>query len=157
SAVDSPAERLDILDLSTSASPTAAGQFTEMGSFERPNTLMLAPNLVAGLLRGATDALHVLRLNQSPALTAALSNLPPGSDYVFGVFNNEPLPRILFFVPGQSTLTVRPLVPDNGIFSFGPALSINLSAPLLGVYYFESSGDGSALLLFEDGVQGMKV
>jgi hypothetical protein len=109
SSFNSPsAERLDLLALNSgSASP--AGQFPEGGPFVRGNALQLSllpGTFAAGLVRGSNDALHVWQFTNAPGVTVSLSNLPPGSDFTFGRFNAEALPRFIFYVPGQSNVSV---------------------------------------------------
>lgn len=93
----------------------ASAEYTETAPLERVNPLPLASNLTfaIGLVRGATnDDLHVWQFTNSPGVVAVLSNLPPGSDYAFGRFNNELFPRFWSFVPGGT----------NGAFEYRRAL-----------------------------------
>ena len=153
----SPAERLDLLSISAGNS-APAGQFAEIGPFDRGNALQLSiqtGTFAAGIVRGTNDALHVWQFTNAPNVAITLSNLPPGSDYTFGLFNAETLPRFIFYVPGQSNLTVVSLLQTNGGLAFGPPLTVALSEAVQGVFYLDLGTGGSALIQFGDGIQGL--
>lgn len=154
-----PAERLALLALNSgSASPV--GEFHEAGPFARGNALQISPlpdTFAAGLVRGTNDALHVWQFTNAPGVAISLSNLPPGSDYTFGRFNAESLPRFIFYVPGQSNVSVVSLVQTNGGFAFGVPLLVALSEAVQQVVYLDLGTDGSALINFGDGVQGLRL
>ncbi len=101
---DPPPERLDIVTNFPIGFASSAGQFPETGSFERANALPIftnGPTLCRRHgARPTNDALHLWQFTNSPAVFLAFSNLPPGSDYVFGNFNGESLPRFIFYQPG---------------------------------------------------------
>ena len=158
---DNPPEQLDIVTNFPIGFASSAGQFPETGFFERANAVALStnsPTLAAGIARGATnDALHLWQFTNSPTAFLALSNLPPGSDYAFGIFNGEPLPRFIFFQRGGTNLSIYPLLQTNGTLLFGPPISVAASQPVQQVYYLQLGADGSALLEFSDGVQGLRL
>ena len=157
---DAPAERLDIITNFPIGFASSAGQFPETGSFERANALPITtsgPTFAAGLVRGTNDALHIWQFTNSPAMILALSNLPPGSDYVLGNFNGEPLPRFIFYQPGGTNLTIYPLLVTNSSFTFGSPVSVTASEAVQQVFYLPIGSDGSAVLRFGDGVQGMRL
>jgi hypothetical protein len=158
---DNPAERLDIVTNFPIGFASSAGQFAESGSFERASELPLSsigPSLAAGLVRGATnDALHLWQFTNSPSVMLVLSNLPPGSDYAFGVFNGESLPRFICYQRGGTNLSIYPLIQSGGSFLFGSPTSVTVSEPVQQVYYLQLGADGSALLVFSDGVQGLRL
>jgi hypothetical protein len=113
---DTPAERLDVINNFNIGSSSSAGQVGETGSFERANALALATNgpiFAAGLVRGTNDALRVWQFTNAPSVILSLSNLPSGSDYVFGSFNGEALPRFIFYQPGGSNLAIYPVIATN--------------------------------------------
>jgi Tol biopolymer transport system component len=156
---NAPAERLDLLSISAGVA-TAAGQFAESGSFERGNALPLSvtpATFAAGLVRGTNDTLHVWQFTNTPSVIVALSNLPPSGDYVFGRFNGETLPRFLFYVPGQSNVTIRTFVQTNGGYAFGPPISVTVTEAIQRVFYTDIGADGSAIIQFGDGVQGLRL
>ena len=156
---NSPAERLDLMSLSVGIA-TPAGQFTEASSFERGNALLLSispATFAAGLVRGTNDTLHLWQFTNSPSVMASLSNLPPGSDYVFGRFNGEALPRFLFYVSGQSNVTLQALIQTNGALAFGPPVTASFGEAVQHVFYTDLGTDGSMLIQFSDGVQGLRL
>lgn len=155
---DPPAERLDVKRYLSGSSATAFAS----RPFQRGNALSLAtdgPTFAAGLVRRADgDALHVWQFtNALPTVIAVLSNLPPGSDYVFGTFDGEPLPRFWFYVPGQSNVSIRPLLSSAGVLSFGNATVLSFNQAVRRVYYVASGGDGTAFIEFGDGIQGARL
>jgi hypothetical protein len=155
---DTPVERLDVINNFNLGANSSAGQVAETGSFERANALALAtngPTCAVGLVRGTNDTLHVWQFTNAPSVILSLSNLPPGSDYVFGNFNGEALPRFIFYQPGGSNLSIYPVIATNGSFAFGSATSVTASEPVQQVFYLQLGADGSAVLRFGNGVQGM--
>jgi hypothetical protein len=156
---DSPAERLDLMSISAGIA-TAAGQFAETASFERGNALPLSispATFAAGLVRETNDTLHLWQFTNSPDVMVSLSNLPPGSDYVFGRFNAEALPRFLFYVPGQSNVTIQALIQTNGALAFGPPVTASFGEAVQHVFYTDLGTDGSMLIQFSDGVEGLRL
>src|ERR1035437_4000789 len=156
---NSPAERLDLMSISAGIA-AAAGQFAETASFERGNALPLSitpATFAAGLVRGTNDTLHLWQFTNSPSVMGSLSNLPPDSDYVFGRFNGEALPRFLFYVPGQSNVTILALIQTNGGLAFGPPLAASFGKAVQHVFYTDLGTDGSMLIQFGDGVQGLRL
>jgi Tol biopolymer transport system component len=140
--------------------PVYLGQFNETGPFDRINALDLNTNtatFAVGLMRGATnDELHVWQFTNSPAVMLVFSNLPAGSDYAFGNFTGEALPRFIFYQLGGSNLTMVPLLETNGGYAFGASLNVSLSEAVEGVFTVNlGTSNGSAILQFGDGVQGL--
>lgn len=155
---DPPSERLHVKLFLSGASASAA----EFGRFDRPNALQLTtngPTFAVGLVRGASnDTLRIWQFtNATPGVLATLSNLPPGSDYVFGTFNGEPLPRFWFYVPGQSNVTVRALLASGTGFTFGAPVSVAFTSVVHRVYYVSHGTHGSAMVQFGDGVRGVRL
>jgi hypothetical protein len=86
------------------------------------------------------------------------SNLPPGSEYVFGRFKNEPYPRLLFYVPGESNVIVQPLIYNGTSFDFGGATLNAFNLPVERVYYLEEQTDGLAVIHFGNGtISGLRL
>ncbi len=151
------AELLDLTSINAGAG-TEVGQYGESGPFDRGNALQLAGTVAtfaAGLVRGSNDTLDLWQFTNTPAVMLSYSNLPSGSDYTFGNFNGETLPRFLFFQPGGSNVTVAALRQPSGGLRFGPPLVVPLSEAVLGVFYEDLGTNGSALILFSNGVQGL--
>ncbi|EEF62967.1 hypothetical protein Cflav_PD5602 [Pedosphaera parvula Ellin514] len=155
-----PSERLDLTSFSLGAS-SPAGQFNENGIFARPNALQLGTNafdFAMGLVRGTNDTLHIWQFTNSPGLLTTYSNLPPLSDYAVGRFNGETLPRVAFYVPGQSNISIVQLTNISGALSFGTSIAISLTNAIEGVYYVAgTNGDGSLQVQFGDGIQGIRL
>ncbi len=152
-------DQIELLGLSAGLA-TPAGQFAATGTFERGNALQLsaaAPSFATGLARGSNDVFALWQFTNAPGVLLALTNLPPGSDYVFGDFNGEALPRFIFYQPGSSNLTVVPLTQAGGGLTFGPAISVTASGAVQQVFYLDLGTDGSALIQFSDGVQGLRL
>jgi hypothetical protein len=152
-----PAERLELLQwVGVSMTYSLAN---EVGPFDRGNTLDLNTNtahFAVGLARGATnDALHIWQFTNTPSVIGALSNLPAMGDYTFGRFNNEALPRFWFYRAGGTNVSVRALETDGTSFTFGDPISINFTQTIERVYVVGNRVDGSAMIQFADGVQGV--
>jgi hypothetical protein len=176
-----PDERLDLFALNAGMA-TPAGPFAESASFERGNALTLAangPTLVVGLVRGTNDGaflkaeltsrtnsiasltggtndtLHLWQFSNAPAAFLPLSNLPPGSDYALGSFRGEDLPRFAFYVPGQSSLSVQPLLTSGSALVFGDSVSVPFTEAVQRVFYLERGADGSFIVQFGNGIQAL--
>ncbi len=152
---NAPAEKLDLIQWS--GTPFYAGLFNEIYPFVRLNELTLNTNtatLAVGLARGATnDALHVWQFTNAPAALLVFSNLPSGSDYTFVGFNGEPLPRFIFYRPGDSNLTVIPLLQTNAALAWGLPLNLPLSEGVEGVFAVNLGTNAGVIVQFSDGVQ----
>src|SRR5690606_22448602 len=89
---DQPAEQLEIFEIFPGPLTFSFGPWGDTGLFERGNALQLTtnnPTFAAGIIRGEpNDVLHIWQFTNPPGVAISLSNLPPGSDYVFGKFNN---------------------------------------------------------------------
>jgi len=154
-----PAARLNLLGLNAGA-VVASAEYAETAPLERVNPLPLASNLTfaAGLTRGATnDALHIWQFTNSPGVIATVSNLPPGSDYAFGRFNNEALPRFWFYVPGGTNVTIRAFETNGNGLAFGAATILDLTQAVERVYIVGTNNDQSAMLHFGDCIQGVRL
>ncbi len=158
SANSSNSERADLLTLTAGvASPAAA--FAPGSRFERLNSLEFGASgatLAAGILRGGVDVFQAWRLSGVPAPVMTRGDLRPGTEYVFGRFRGEALPRLVFYVPGDSRLIIQSL--DNGPSGPVPGSFQEFLLPgsLQRVYYAELSGAGILVLHFEDGVRGAR-
>ncbi|MSU57375.1 MAG: hypothetical protein EXS35_04215 [Pedosphaera sp.] len=154
-----PAARLNLLGLNA-GTVVAAPEYAETAPLDRVNPLPLAGNLTfaVGLVRGATnDALHLWQFTNSASVIGLLSNLPPGSDYAFGRFNDEALPRFWFYVPGGTNLTIRQLVTSGAGFGFSTPLTLYFTQTVEHVYVVGASNDSSAMIQFGDGIQGARL
>jgi len=153
------AELLDLTTI-TAGVGTESGQYGESGPFDRGNALQLSvtpATFAAGLVRGSNDVLDLWQFTNSPGVMLSYSNLPSGSDYAFGSFNGETLPRFLFYQPGGTNVTVVSLLQSNGHFNFGAPLVVSLAEPVQGLFYQSLGTDGAALILFSNGVEGLRL
>jgi hypothetical protein len=99
----------------------------------------------------------VWQFTNSASVIGVLSNLPPGSDYAFENFNNEPLPRFWLYVPGGTNITIRSLVTNGAGFDFGAAATLTCTQAVERVYVVGTKNDGSAIIQFGDGIQGARL
>ncbi len=158
SANSSNSERADLLTLNAGvASPAVA--FAPGGRFERLNSLEFGASgatLAAGMIRGGVDVFQAWRLSGVPTPVMTRGDLRPGTEYLFGRFRGEALPRLVFYVPGEARLILQSL--DNGPGGPVPGAfqEFSLPGPLQRVYYAELSGAGILVLHFEDGVRGAR-
>lgn len=149
--------------MSALGTPLLTSLFPESGPFERANALELSangPSFAVGLVREATnDALRIWSFTNSPGAIGTLRPLPMGSEYVFGRFNAEVLPRFGRYVPGQSNVVVHALLASGSGLAFGAPLSLNVTSAIERVHYLpEGTGtNGSLLLQFADGVQAVRL
>ena len=156
-----PAERLELTAFLPGPITFTLGSFSEVSLFERGNAVSLetnGPTFAAGLVRGdGSDILRLWQFTNAPGPVASLSNLPPGSDYVFGRFDGQALPYFWFYVPGESNVTIRPLVANGHGFEFGAATSLRFTQAVLNLYFVEQAKDGTAFIRFGDGIQGVRL
>jgi hypothetical protein len=153
------AELLDLMGINAGMG-AETGQYGESGPFDRGNALQLTvtpATFAAGLVRGSNDTLDVWQFTNAPSVMLSYSNLPSGSDYTFGNFNGETLPRFLFYLPGGSNVTVVSLQRSSGHFIFGTVVLVSLSEAVQGVFYQSLETGGSALILFSNGIQGLSL
>jgi Tol biopolymer transport system component len=153
------AELLDLMSINAGVG-AETGQFGESGPFDRGNALQLSvtpATFAAGIVRGSNDTLDVWQFTNAPAVMLSYSNLPAGSDYAFGNFNGETLPRFLFYLPGSSNVTVVNLRQPSSRFVFGAPMVISLSEAVQGVFYESFGTNGSALILFSNGIQALSL
>src|SRR6185503_15089452 len=66
-------------------------------------------------------------------------------------------PRFWFYAPGQSNVTILPLIGSGSGYAFGATLSLNFTQAVQNIYYVAENGDGSAFIQFADGIQGVKI
>jgi Tol biopolymer transport system component len=159
---DAPAERLELLMLNAGGVTTSLQQtsVSESGVFERLNELQLGagtPSVAVGLVRGSNDTLCAWQYTNYVASVAfSRSNLPPGGDYVFGAFNNEALPRFVFYVPGQSNLMIQPLEQTTSGLDFAAGFQVSFTQAVQRIFYTQLGGDGTLLIQFGDGMVGAR-
>jgi hypothetical protein len=152
---------VELFGFLSSSRTFAQTSVTQAVTLARGNSLVLGADpqtLLAAIQRGPTnDQFVAYSISNNFATVLTRSNLPSGSDYVFGTFNTEPLPRFIFYVPGQSNLVLNSLVPNGGGYSFDAGVTVTFAEAVQQVYYVARSGGGYALVLFGDGVRGLTV
>ena len=155
-------EELDLMSLNAGTG-TEVNQYPESGPFDRGNALQLSvtpASFAVGLVRGATnDTLDIWQFTNAPAIMVSFTNWVSGGDYVFGVFNQETLPRFIFYQPGGTNLTVIPLLATSTGFAFGTPINTNVAEAIQGIFYLDltGNGNGNALIEFSDGVEGLSL
>ncbi|MCC6820722.1 MAG: hypothetical protein IT579_08345 [Verrucomicrobia subdivision 3 bacterium] len=112
--------------------------------------------LLAVIRRGSNDTFVAYSYTNTATPVLVRSDLPPGTEYAFGSFNSEPYPRLLFYVPGQSNVTVQPLTFDGTAFSFGAATVNTFASAVEQVYYVAEPNNGLVVVRFGDGVVGLR-
>ena len=141
---------------------TVASQFQGriVPSVASGNSLRLGAHpatFAAAMARGSNAQFVAYAFTNQLRLVLQLSNLPPDTEYVFGNFNGEALPRFLFYVPGESNLLVAPVVVAGAAFEFGSSVPVALNQAIERVYYVAQGNDGYAIIHFRDGIQGLRV
>ena len=130
-------------------------QIAAEGKLERASSFRRSAGdatLLAAMRRGSNDTFVAYAYTNTAAPVLERTNLPAGSEYVFGRFKNEAYPRLLFYVPGESNVTVQPLIHNGTNFGFGAATLNSFNLPVERVYYLEEQTDGLAIIHFGNGV-----
>lgn len=142
-----------------------AATFTSLGtSFVGPgaraNTVLLQSgglyDKAAMLTRGtSSDTLHLFDLASGLNLNAPMASqggLPLDSDYTFGFFDNSGYPHVLFFVPGSTSLRVRPIQPSGPSYTFGSETLYTVANPIDTIFTLPNAGGPDKLIiLFNQG------
>lgn len=111
--------------------------------------------LAAMIQRGTNDQFLAYSPNSAFAQVLSKTNLPAGSDYALGIFAGETMPRLCFYVPGQSNLILQTLTGNAGLYDFGPEQSLALPEEVRLVAYVPNGLDGLFLIQYDDGVQAL--
>src|SRR5882724_5413300 len=91
----------------------------------QPQLLCLLVNEAKG------DTLHAESLATGKSVDAAtIEGLPASSDYVVGNFRGGDLPEFIFYKPGETKLTVKPVAESGGKFQFETGNSFDLGQPV---------------------------
>jgi len=131
----------------------AEGTLVSLGAFERN---LRDDTLLAAIKRGSNDTFAAYTYTNSSGPILIRSNLPSGSEYAFGRFHSETYARLLFYVPGQSNLTVQRLVNTAGVIGFGTATVTTFTSAVHQVYFLDEGTNGVALVRFGNGVSGLR-
>jgi len=131
----------------------ADGFLSSASSFRRSAS---DATLLAAIKRGSNDTFVAYAYTNTAAPVLVRSNLASGTEYVFGRFNNEPNPRLLFYVPGQSNIIVQPLTNNGSGFVFGPATLNTLTSAVQRLYYVDEQTNGLVIVHFGNGIVGLR-
>ena len=127
----------------------AEGTLVSLGAFERN---LNDDTLLAAIKRGSNDTFVAYTYTNSLGPILVRSNLPPGTEYAFGRFHSETYARLLFYVPGQSNITVQRLVNTAGVIGFGATAVTAFAAAVEKVFFLDEGTNGVAIVRFGDGV-----
>jgi formylglycine-generating enzyme required for sulfatase activity len=106
------------------------------------------------LLRGdAGDTFRVENLSGGkPVSVLTVANLPSGSDYAVGNFRGSALSELLFYKPGQNSLTVRPVEEAaGGQYSLGKGDAFDLGQAVRRVVVLNQSAGQRLVVVFGEG------
>lgn len=117
------------------------GAFKPIGETEAPaqfsqaNVVALKPGgplRVASIVAGEdSDAFRVEAYSSGKAeLLVEAGGLPKGTRYLLGAFRGGPLPDVVFYVPDEAKITVRPFEEAGGKLALGEARSFELGQPI---------------------------
>lgn len=112
------------------------------------------PEAVCLLVTGDKgDTFRAETLNTGkPVAVAVLGNLPAGSDYASGNFRGSPLREFIFYKPGQSGLTLRPVEePSPGQLQLGKGDTFDLGRPVRRVVTLVTSAKQKLFVIFGEG------
>lgn len=124
------------------------------------NSLTFPSNVTtfaAAMSRGSNDTFRAHAFTNGISVFLARSNLPAGTEYSFGRFNNEAHPRFLFYVPGTSNIIVQSLTVVSGAVQFGPATVNVFTSAVQRIFYLDEGTNGLAVVQFGNGVAGMRL
>ena len=112
-------------------------------------------SLLVGMMRptGATsEFLTRIPGTSGYDLGPAVTGLPPGATWVWGVFDASGYSQFLFYAPGASSLQVRPVEElTPGVLSFGSGAAFDLGEPIQQVCVLPQSVGALLLVVFGDG------
>ncbi len=134
------------------------GEATLPATPARANRLALKvgqTELVCQLLRDDKgDSFRAENLTTGkPVPMATLTDLPAGSDYAAGYFEGSALRQFLFYKPGQSTLTVRPVQESAGQLQFGKGDSFDLGQAVRRVVTLVGGANEKLFVIFGEGAK----
>jgi Tol biopolymer transport system component len=131
-----------------------------VGELHQGNALQFNPGdewLVAAMQRGSNSTFVALSLTNGYSTVLTRSNLASGARYAFGRFNSEPLPRLLFYVPGHSNITVQRVITTPTGFDFGAATVTTFTSAVQRVYVIDEQTNSLAVIRFGDRLVGARL
>ena len=156
---------ITLLDLFAFLGDSLAGfqdQIAAEGYLASGNALLAGTNnvsLVSSLVRGSNDTFAAYSYaNQANVLYRV--NLESGTEYTSGHFkwsqDTNPIPVVMFYVPGKSNLIVQRITNTvNGLAFGAPAISTFNSA-IQRVYFVDEGTNGYGVVQFGNGAAGIR-
>ncbi len=125
------------------------GTLESATQFQRSNNDV---TLLAAMRRGSNDTFlaYAYTNTSTPMLTRTL--LPAGTEFVAGRFYNQTYAQVLFYVPGESNVTVQALMNSGSGIGFGAPMVTSFPSAVEKIYYFDEGTNGVAIIRFGDGV-----
>ena len=141
---------------------TYQDQIVAEGILSSLNSLTIGTNhttLVTSMIRGSNDTFAAYSYaSRSNVLFRA--NLAAGTEYTTGHFlwsgETNPLPVVLFYVPGQSNLTVQRIITSGKDYLLSTPITTSFSSAIQRVYFVDEGTNGFAAIQFGDGVVGVR-
>lgn len=97
------------------------------------------------------ERLHVETMDSGKAETVlTIPGIPQGSDYLAGYFRGGPLREFVFYAPGESNITVRPVEEAGGKFQAGAAKTITVTRPIRHLAVVEGEKKSRLMAVFGD-------
>ena len=111
------------------------------------------PELGVATFGDPADTLMIGEFNTGRATTlGTLRDLPPGSDYIIGLFRGTTLPDFVLFKPGESKLVVKPVEQANAAqVTFGAGGTVGFDKPVQSVFMLPEAKVNKLLVLFGAG------
>jgi formylglycine-generating enzyme required for sulfatase activity len=97
------------------------------------------------------DSFHAEMLNSGKPVALAELTGPARPEYACGNFRGSPLREFLFYKPGQTSLTVRPVEETAGQLAFGKESTFDLGQSVRRVVTLFGSSDQKLLVIFGEG------
>jgi len=101
------------------------------------------------------DSLVIENLQDGKAAEVfSVKGLAKGSEYAAGHYRQTPLLDLIFYKPGDSKFTFRPVEQNGAAFAAGPAKGFDLSDPVLRIIPLEQGSDERLFVIFGKGEKG---
>ena len=131
-------------------------QIAAEGHLSSGNPIQAGSNgttLVASMRRGSNDTFVAHSYASSNVLYRV--GLPAGSEFAFGHFrwsqDTQPVPALLFYVPGQSNILVQRVLQGGNGLALGAATITTFTAAVQRVYYIDEGTNGYGVVQFGNG------
>ncbi len=131
------------------------GPQAETGALSRGNRAQIGggPSFVGAFRDGGSAKDFVLRtLSASLPDGPTLPGLAPDTEWAWGQFQTNDLPRFLFYTPGSSNLNVPAISGSgSGPFSWGAGSTYAFPSPISRITVVPAGSSALLLILFDDG------